>query len=52
MKKKYMKPTACVVVLQQQYHILAGSPIVTSLSGSPENINWDDDGLVDSDELR
>ena len=52
MKKEYMKPAMQVVMLQHQSYILTGSPSVTSLSGTPEGIDLDDDGLDDSDILR
>ena len=52
MKKKYMKPMVEVVVVPDCQILTVTSLPVKSLSGSPENINWDDDGLVDSDELR
>ena len=47
-----MKPTMQVVVLQQQYHILVGSPVVTSLPDFSEGLGWDSDGLYDNDILR
>ncbi len=48
-----MKPTVHVVVLQQQCQILAGSSSAANgLSGTPEGLNWDSDGLDDSDDLR
>ena len=48
-----MKPTVRVVVLQQQCQILAGSsPSANGLSGTPEGLTWDNDGLDDSDDLR
>ena len=52
MKKQYMKPTMQVVVLQHDSYILAGSPAVTSLTGELENIEWEEDGLDDTDILR
>jgi hypothetical protein len=53
MKREYMKPTMRVVVLQQQCQILAGSsPAANGLSGTPEGLNWDSDGLDDGDDLR
>ncbi len=51
-KKLYIIPTTQVIVLQQHHHLLAGSPIVKSLPGAPEDIDWDDDGLDDDDVLR
>ena len=41
-----------VVVLQQQCQILAGSSAANGLSGTPEGLNWDSDGLDDGDDLR
>ena len=53
MKREYMKPTVRVVVLQQQCQILAGSsPAATGLTGTPEGLTWDNDGLDGSDVLR
>ena len=53
MKKQYMKPTMRVVLLQQKCQILAGSsPAATGLTGTPEGIIWDGDGLDDDDVLR
>ncbi|MBO7115639.1 MAG: hypothetical protein J6V87_01155 [Prevotella sp.] len=51
-KKLYIIPTTQVVVLQQQHHLMAGSPFVKSLPGAPEDIDLDGDGLDDSDILR
>ena len=47
-----MKPTTRVVVLQQQSHILAGSLAANGLSGTPEGITWENNGLGDNDILR
>ena len=53
MKREYMKPTMRVVVLQQQCQILDGSsPAANGLTGTPEGLNWDIDGLDGSDVLR
>ena len=53
MKREYMKPTMRVVVLQQQCQILAGSsPSANGLTGTPEGLNWDSDGLDNGDDLR
>ena len=47
MKKKYIKPMVEVVVVPD-CQILT----VTSLPGSPEDINWDPKGLDENDDLR
>ena len=52
MKRDYMKPTMRVVVLQQQCQILAGSAGANGLTGTPEGLTWDNDGLDGSDVLR
>ena len=52
MKREYMKPTMHVVVLQQQCQILAGSAGANGLTGNPEGIIWDGDGLDNGDDLR
>ncbi len=49
--RSYM-PMMEIVKLQQQHHLLAGSPFVKSLPGAPEDIDLDGDGLDDSDILR
>ena len=47
MKKKYIKPMVEIVVVPD-CQILT----VTSLPGSPEDINWDPNGLDENDDLR
>jgi len=49
-KKAYIKPMTQVVVLQQQYHLLAGSGLAKSIG--PGDFSLDDDGLDDGDDLR
>jgi hypothetical protein len=52
MKKKYMKPMVEVVVVPDCQILTVTSFPVKSLSDSPENINWESEGLDDDDVLR
>ena len=53
MKKEYMKPSMKVLKLQHSGIICgSGNKSARSLNSSPEGLNWDDDGLEDSDDLR
>ena len=42
-----------VVELQHKYQLLAGSqPAAKGITGNPEDISWEPDGLEDEDLLR